>query len=257
MSTLHQNPPSVKAPITAAEWAAYRASRSARPAPVAWQVGDRVLYHTPRNGSGAGRNIRGVVVKVNAKTVTIEYAMLNRMTQEIVGYKRLAVNPMRLARVIEPVADDVNWHGGGKGSASLPAAAEVSAEVNWNSGPQMGGWQARGNGPQAEEMPWEVLLDEIEYKPNLGWPWGDDGDQTDEDQGSTDDDPEPTETEEGGDDDGRSNDELDASLDFDYLLTQLRQRGGCPCPRGRIDPVMQDIEDGRFELAFVTGNSWI
>lgn len=106
----------------------------------------------------------------------------------------------------------------------------------------------------------EAILEEQDSKPGLGvelwWPW-DNGDQTDEDQGSTDDDPEPSETEEGGDDDGRSNDDLDASLDFDYLLTQLRQRGGCPCPVGRIDPVMQDIEDARFELAFVSGKTWI
>jgi len=65
-----------------------------------------------------------------------------------------------------------------------------------------------------DEIPWEVA-DEIECKPGLWfdepgilawWP----EDQTDEDQGSTDDDPEP---EEGSDDD---------SLDFDVFLATAR-----------------------------------
>lgn len=154
MSTLHQNPPAVKAPITDAEWAAYRASRNARQArpPVAWQVGDRVLYHTPRSSRGGGRNIRGVVVKVNPKTVTIEYAMLNRMTQEIVGYKQQSVNPMRLARVIEPVAE-VN--------CKTPDLINVQQD-----------------GFDLDLLPWEnpqdvidqanAVLDEMDYKPGLG-----------------------------------------------------------------------------------------
>lgn len=141
-------------------------------------------------------------------------------------------------------------------------------EHSWDKhGKKKGLLEANERGFDLALFPWEdaavvlaeaeAILDEQECKPGLGvelwWP----EDQTDEDQGSTDDDPEPTETEEGGDDDGRSNDDLDALLDFDCLLTQLRQRGGCPCPVGRIDPVMQDIEDARFELAFVSGKTWI
>lgn len=189
MSTLHQNPPAVKAPISPAEWAAYRASRSARPAPVAWQVGDRVLYHTPRNGSGAGRNIRGVVVKVNAKTVTIEYAMLNRMTQEIVGYKRLAVNPMRLARVIEPVAE-ANWNSEPQVVADIQMSDWICSQCQKDCGSRVGYIMhivnCRGNGLvnvkqdgfDLDLLPWEnpqdvidqanAVLDEMDYKPGLG-----------------------------------------------------------------------------------------
>ena len=37
------------------------------------------------------------------------------------------------------------------------------------------------------------------------WPWDEDGDQKDEDQGSTNDDPEPSEPEEGSTDDSLEN----------------------------------------------------
>lgn len=115
----------------------------------------------------------------------------------------------------------IRYEDGGDILFATPIKKATKAEVNWNSGPQASGWQARGNGPQAVEMSWGVLLDEIEHKPHLGWPW-DNGDQTDEEQGSTDDDPEPTETEEGGDDDGRSNDDLGESAFLTVTLDKLR-----------------------------------
>ena len=103
----------------------------------------------------------------------------------------------------------VNWNSGITMGDSVPCYYPGCERIFSNHG-DLTEHVFKDHGSRVDALNYADVLAEVEailagHMPAAAWPWSDGGDQVDEDQGSTKDDPDP-EPEEGTNDDSASND---------------------------------------------------